>query len=128
MGKIPSGLKERWEEFGSAAKSCWEKVPEEELSAREAFSRFWKCMEKKAGGTSSESSSSSSSSIYPDLTREQAKKCKEMGYPVEPHPICVLDKVAEGKTEAEASEQCLKEGKFHGISALACKARLKGEM
>jgi len=118
-GEIPPGLARRWKAFGSAAKTCWEKIPEE-LPPAKAFPRFWKCMEKKAG------KGRFPSPMTPDLTKKEAKKCRELGIPVEPHPICVLSKTAEGISPGKAAKQCLKEGKYHGISALHCKARLKG--
>jgi len=113
--KIPSGLKERWEEFGEAAKECWRKAPEEDTMKR--MKSFWECMEEKAG----------KETVYGDveLTEEEVRRCKEMGYPVEPHPICVLAKQSEGMSAGEAAERCLEEGKYHGISALACKLRLR---
>jgi len=114
--EIPPGLKERWEEFSKAAKECWRKAPEEDSMKRMAS--FWNCMEKEAG----------KETVYgdPELTQEEARRCKEMGYPVEPHPICVLAKESEeGLNPGEAAQKCLEEGKYHGISALACKLRLE---
>jgi len=59
------------------------------------------------------------------LTPEEERKCKELGL-LKPHPICVLSKMAEGKSRDVATKECLDEGKYHGISMLTCKAYLAG--
>ena len=59
------------------------------------------------------------------LTPEEERKCLELGI-LKPHPICVLSKMAKGVSKKEAAEECLKEGRYHGISMLSCKAYLAG--
>ena len=114
MVEIPPGLEKRWKEFGELSRKCWRKVEEKDhkrLSSEERFREFWECM--KEGDP-----------VSPELV----KRCEEAGIKLAPHPICVLAEEAKGLNPIEAAKKCLEEGRVHGISLLACKARLKGEL
>ena len=104
--EVPKKLLERWEEFGKLSRECWKEVKSLDLPTKEAFAKYWSCMSEKGAHL---------------LTTKEAI---EAG--VEPHPICVLAKVAKGISEESAREACRREGKFHGISLLA--AELRKEM
>jgi len=116
MAEIPPGLKKRWEKFAEASRKCWDEVEKQDsrLPPEERFKRFWKCMDVEAAKD--------------PVPYSLVEKCEEIGHPLEPHPICVLAKTAEGKSYREAREECLREGKVHGISLIACKAILEGAM
>lgn len=111
--KIPFGLKKRWEEFAQLSRKCWAKVEAQDhrIPTEKRFAMFWKCM-----------------SEGDPIPYEEILKCERAGIKLAPHPICVIAKEAEGKTKEEAAQECLREGKVHGISYLACKARLEGEL
>jgi hypothetical protein len=111
--EIPAGLKKRWEEFGELARTCWAKVEAKDhvkLPTEERFKMFWECM--KEGDP---------------ISPAEVEKCEKAGIKLAPHPICVLAERAKGLSYEEAAKKCLKEGRVHGISYLACQARLKGE-
>lgn len=109
--EIPEGLRKRWEEFGELSRKCWAKVEAQDhrIPTEKRFAMFWKCM-----------------SEGDPISPEEIRKCEEAGIKLAPHPICVIAKRAEGKSYAEAVSECLAEGKVHGMSYLACKARLEG--
>jgi hypothetical protein len=111
--EIPPGLKERWEEFGALSRECWAKVEEKDhkIPTEERFKMFWECM--KEGDP---------------VSPEEVEKCGKAGIKLSPHPICVMAETAKGLSHKEAAEKCLEEGRVHGISYLACQARLKGEL
>lgn len=129
---IPPGLKKRWETFGEAAKKAWKQVDKElpTASTEKRFSRFWDLMEEYAGGSSLPGDEqinevATKLGVTSNLTPAEAKKCAELGYPVAPHPISVLAGLSKGLSYAEAEKLALSQGKYHGISELACKLRLK---
>lgn len=102
--KVPKGLKERWKEFGSEVRKCWDKahrVVPKDAPTMDLFHAYWSCMRESA---------------YHNITYEEAKKAG-----IEPHPIAVMAYRAKGLSKEEAEKKALKEGKFHGISALRAK-------
>ncbi|MHA1827088.1 MAG: hypothetical protein ACTSX6_00420 [Candidatus Heimdallarchaeaceae archaeon] len=111
--EIPPGLKKRWEEFGELSRKCWMKVEEKDskIPVEKRFEMFWECM--KEGDP---------------ISPKEVERCKKAGIELAPHPICVLAETAKGLSHKEAAKKCLKEGRVHGISYLACKARLAGEL
>ena len=102
---IPPGLKKRWAEFGELARKCWAKVKEKDLPPGEQFAAFLECME-----------------TGDPVSPKEVEECARIGYPLSPHPICVVAKVAKGIPPERAVEECLKEGKVHPVSLLACRA------
>ena len=114
MAEIPPGLKKRWKEFAELSRKCWDKVEardHQKLTGEQRLRMFWQCME-----------------TGDPIPYSEVLKCERAGIKLSPHPICVIAKVAEGLSEEEAAERCLREGKVHPISYLACKARLEGEL
>jgi len=105
MSEIPPGLKKRWIEFGELSRKCWAKVKARGLPPGEQFEEFLKCMESGDPATQAE-----------------IEECARIGYPLSPHPICIIAKTAKGMSAEQAVEECLKEGHVHGISLLACRA------
>lgn len=118
---IPLALKARWEAFGEAARKCWARAKEVPEPAKD-FIEFLECMRVEAKRTGLWEMLGS-----PEVDPELIKRCAEIGRPLAPHPICVITKIAEDKTQKQAVDECLAEGKVHGISLLACKAEL-GEL
>jgi hypothetical protein len=114
--EIPEKLKERWEKFGRASKICWARAG---VDGIERLKRFWECMESEAKESGLMESIGS-----PTVSQEEIRRCAEIGHPLAPAPICVLKKVAEGKSESQAVRECLEEGKVHGISLLSCRAEM----
>jgi len=112
--KVPSALLERWKSFGALSRKCWDKVEaadHKKMTTAERFSMFWECM--KTGDP---------------VSPEEVRRCREAGIELAPHPICVMAEQAKGLSAEEAARKCLEEGRVHGISLLACRARLAGEM
>ena len=109
--EIPEGLRKRWEEFGALSRKCWAKVEAQDhkIPAEKRFAMFWNCMREGD-----------------PIPPSEVKRCEEAGIKLAPHPICVIAKRAEGKSYMQAAKECLEEGNVHGISYLACKARLEG--
>lgn len=108
MAEIPPGLKKRWEEFGELSRKCWAKVKAKGLPTGEQFEEFFKCME-----------------TGDPVSPAEVEECARIGYPLAPHPICVIAKTAKDMPAEKAVEECLKEGRVHGISLLACRAAKK---
>jgi len=111
---VPEGLRKRWEEFGELSRKCWAKVEAQDHKALPAdvrFQKFWNCMRKGD-----------------PIPLSEVRKCEKAGIKLAPHPICVIAKRAEGKSYEQAAKECVEEGNVHGISYLACKARLAGEL
>jgi len=102
---IPPGLRKRWAEFAELARRCWAKVKEKDLPPGQRFAEFLECME-------------SGDPVSP----KEVEECAKIGYPLSPHPICVVAKVARDVPPERAVDECLKEGKVHPISLLACRA------
>jgi len=111
--EIPPRLEKRWREFGSLSKKCWSKVEAQDHSipTEKRFAMFWDCM--RSGDP---------------IPVSEVAKCERAGIELAPHPICVIAKEAPGKSHSQAARECVKEGNVHGISYLACKARLAGEL
>lgn len=111
--EIPEGLKRRWEEFGTLSRKCWAKVEAQnhKIPSEKRFAMFWSCM--KEGDP---------------IPVSEVERCRKAGIELAPHPICVIAKEAEGKSKEQAARECVSEGNVHGISYLACKARLAGEL
>lgn len=111
---IPPGLKKRWEEFGNLSHSCWLKAKAQAKgkTGEEEFPIFWECMKK----------------LDPVISKEEQEECKRIGHTLAPHPICVLANISKGMTSSEAVDACLKEGRIHGISLIACKAAERGAL
>lgn len=55
---------------------------------------------------------------------EEIEELQAHGIVVAPHPICLMAAEAKGKSPAEATKECLEEGKVHPISFLAGKLKL----
>jgi len=129
--RIPEGLRKRWQTFGEAAKRAWSEVDKTlpHGTTAERFSMFWRLMEKYAGGKlpgdEQKEEIGQKLGVGSNITPAQAEKCKQMGYPLAPNPIAVIALMAKGLSHEEAVKQALAEGKYHGISELACKLRLK---
>jgi len=111
MAEIPPGLRKRWEEFGELSRKCWRKAKEKYETAEKQFPAFWECME-----------------TGDPVSPAEVEECAKIGYPLAPHPICVIAKTAKDMSPSQAVEECLREGRVHGISLLACRAAKRGEI
>jgi hypothetical protein len=112
MSELPPGLKKRWEEFGELSRKCWLKAKELKVYPQDQFPVFWECM--KEGD--------------PVVSQAEIKECASIGHTLAPHPICVIAQTVRGISPDKAVENCIAEGRIHGISLLACRAAKAGEL
>ncbi|HDD45186.1 MAG TPA: hypothetical protein ENG63_10065 [Candidatus Desulfofervidus auxilii] len=102
--------------LGELVHFCWEAVRQKEKKLGASYSKYekfkdvWECIS---------TGQPPDDPISPLEIEELRAKCD-----LKPHPICLLRKVTEGIPIEEAEEQCLREGKVHPISLMACRLKV----